>query len=124
MTLTIGQIDPQVLHRFQKAVGIGKVYGPWTKTRTRTHKLPMTVYRYNANGGWAEVQAVVAMLWFKLSPVKRAQAAEALTRYYRIRHERAQEPVERPAVSHAACDHPRTRAARNHCRRDSLARLA
>ena len=72
--LDIRQIDRQVLDRFRAAVGgLGHIYGPYK------NKNP------NANFFWAfeaakfeDVQAIVAMLWRYLSPIKRAQTRTAL----------------------------------------------
>lgn len=70
--LTVSQNDRQVLDRFQAAVGVGKVYGPYA---ARGRKNPQ--YQFVVSD-FPQVQAVVAMLWTWLSPVKRAQAKVAL----------------------------------------------
>jgi hypothetical protein len=69
----IGQVDRAPLERFQAAVGgLGKIYGPYFKI-------------YPGRGIGAKyrrehVQAVVAMLWFKLGPSKKEQATRVLTK--------------------------------------------
>jgi hypothetical protein len=68
--LHVGQKDRRVLDRFLVAVGIGKVYGPH---KTGTH---CEMYGYLVNSH-EDVQAVIAMLWSWLGPVKRAQASTA-----------------------------------------------
>jgi hypothetical protein len=67
---------PDVLRRFQIAVGgIGYVRGPFKVEGRRKPK-----WRYFAVGLEA-VQAVLAMLWPWLGPVKRGQARDALLAY-------------------------------------------
>lgn len=78
--IDIGQVDRRVLDRFRAAVGdLGKVYGPRDKrTKTRPNGKPSFQYRSSA---FEDVQAVIAMLWKFLSPVKRNQAAKTLCEY-------------------------------------------
>jgi hypothetical protein len=68
----VPQIDPRVLERFRSAVHLGKVMGPYAKS----HKQPQWHYEVYT---FEKVQAVVALLWRWLSPVKRQQASEVLT---------------------------------------------
>jgi hypothetical protein len=76
---TISQVDRRVLDRFQRAVGgLGKVYGPYA-SRSSDRYRRKAQYRYSAHRR-ADLQAVVALLWFKLGPVKRAQAVGVLRR--------------------------------------------
>ncbi len=78
----IGQTNRESLERFQRAVGgLGKIYGPYT----RRHK-----DRWSRKAQWAfrahrreHVQAVAALLWFKLGPIKRQQATKVLLSYPR-----------------------------------------
>jgi hypothetical protein len=65
------QIDRRVLERFQSAVmGLGSITGPYAN-RNWTPR-----YRYTT-GGLEATQAVIAMLWQWLGPVKREQASRA-----------------------------------------------
>lgn len=66
--------DRQVLDRFQAAVGgIGSIKGPWTNMAGN----PLWSFQVQK---FEYVQAIVAMLWKYLSPVKKEQARLALTR--------------------------------------------
>lgn len=65
---------PAVLHRFHAAVGaIGYVYGP-IREKNRNFQ-PKWYYRAH---GLEMGQAVLALIWTWLGPVKRAQASSAL----------------------------------------------
>jgi len=75
---TINQIWLEPLQRFQRAVGgLGKIYGPYEQKahRDKWRRKPQWSYRAHRRD---DVQAVAAMLWFKLGTVKRSQAAEVL----------------------------------------------
>lgn len=71
--LSVGQKDRRVLDRFHAAVGVGTVYGPRAG-----------MYYYQAHS-LESVQAVVAMLWQWLSPVKRGQISDAFSLSARAR---------------------------------------
>jgi hypothetical protein len=72
--MDIGQVDRAVLDRFQAAVELGNVAGPYLK------KNPNHAPSYSWDAcGFEKCQAVVAKLWHWLSPVKRAQAKVALS---------------------------------------------
>lgn len=71
---TISQVDPQVLNRFRDAVGVGTVRGP-RFYKDRPNNRPC--YEYTI-WGLEKVQAVTAMLWSFLGPIKRAQATRVL----------------------------------------------
>lgn len=71
--LDIAQIHPFVLERFIRAVGIGKLYGPYAPKTKNSRQY----WRYTASG-YASCQAVVGLLWNWLSPVKQEQASTAL----------------------------------------------
>lgn len=71
--LHVGQKDRRALDRFRAAVGIGVVYGPH---KTGNH---CDMYYFLVNSQ-EEVQAVVAMLWHWLGPVKRQQATSAFAK--------------------------------------------
>jgi len=71
--LAVKQHEPTVLLKFQDAVGLGTVYGPYAiKGREGFFEWSFVVTRFE------HVQAVVAMLWPWLGPVKRYQARVAL----------------------------------------------
>lgn len=75
-TFAIGQVDRQVLDRFQSATGFGKVYGPYLaygKGREK-HRAVYQLHVY----GFEQVQALTAMLWPWLGQVKRQQAKAKL----------------------------------------------
>lgn len=78
--VSITQREPQVLLRFADAVGFGKLYGPY---RHRTPSLSDKEYFLLRAHGYPKVQALAAMLWFRLGPAKRAQAAEVLATWPR-----------------------------------------
>ena len=73
----IAQTDRAALDRFQAAVAsIGKTYGPYAQRQrdgwNRKHRWSYRVHRRE------EVQAVAALLWFKLGAIRRAQATKIL----------------------------------------------
>jgi len=69
--LHVTQKDRRELDHFAGVVGFGKVRGPYSWAG-HTH------YRYEITG-LPRVQAVIALLWNWLGPVKREQARNALT---------------------------------------------
>jgi hypothetical protein len=72
--MSINQIDPQVLERFRLAVGgLGKVSGPYDRSRYSGAFSRQPQWTYEVFS-FERVQAVTAMLWNWLSPVKREQA--------------------------------------------------
>ena len=82
--LSISQREPAfVLHRFQKAVGVGYVNGPyesWVYKEGVRVKQGNPAYYYRVNG-YEKVKEVAILLWPWLSPVKRAQAKRVLKAY-------------------------------------------
>jgi hypothetical protein len=79
--VSITQQYPDVLHRFRRIVGVGKTYGPYRHPPGRTlSDKPFYLYRAH---GYKFVQAIAAMLWFKLGSAKRAQAAAVLAMWPR-----------------------------------------
>lgn len=92
LSLSIAQAESRFnLDRFKQAVGgVGVVGGPYH----RGHK---PVYRYNAVG-FRSVQAVGAMLWFKLGAPKRLQVSKSLSAA--IRYHRRQQK-QRPTSNNA-----------------------
>src|SRR5216684_1432741 len=71
--LDIRQKDRRVLDRFVKAVGAGKVYGPYRKNK-------ISDFRYFCYMlcSFYKVEKVIRLLWPWLSPIKRAQASTAI----------------------------------------------
>ena len=88
--LDIRQVNPYVLHRFQDAVGgIGHIYGPFPRKDNPNGR---PVYFYSVTKS-EHCQAVIAMLWKWLSPVKRAQVKAAwITWLTRPRLKRGRKP--------------------------------
>lgn len=72
---TITQIDARVLHRFRDVVGFGVVMGPNGPYNKGPKARPLYYFRVR---GFEKVQAVMALLWSWLGPVKRAQAQATL----------------------------------------------
>jgi hypothetical protein len=77
--IRIGQTEREPLDRFHTVVGeLGKVYGPYNLQRPgRLSKKPQWAFQVT---GHERVQAIAALLWFKLGSTKRAQAAGVLER--------------------------------------------
>lgn len=69
-----GQYGPELLYRFQLAVGRGKVHN----MTTRIGNAQSYAWR---TAKFTDVQAVVALLWTWLGPAKRLQAEIALREY-------------------------------------------
>jgi hypothetical protein len=76
--VSITQTDKEVLERFSAAVGVGRIYGPYT-SKHDDGLLRRPHYFYRATGH-QNVQAVVAMIWPWLGSEKRRQATVRLTR--------------------------------------------
>jgi hypothetical protein len=77
---TIFQTDPRVLERFRTAVlGIGSITGPYTRRNGKSHWKPH--WEWSAQN-FEDMQAVGALLWKFLSPVKREQFKLALERFH------------------------------------------
>ena len=72
LSIRVVQVDRRVLDRFAAALGLGRVTGP--RTRRNPKWRPMYVYQV---GGFPITQAIMAMLWRWMSPVKREQFAKA-----------------------------------------------
>lgn len=68
----IGQVDPEVLLRFQAAVAVGRVSGPWQRKGPRAKP----VWTYRADG--REVPVVYNALLPWLSTVKRDAGARVI----------------------------------------------
>jgi len=81
--VSISQTELEPLERFTRAVGVGWVLGPYDlRKNDRWIRKPQWVYRAN---GYERVQAIAAMLWFKLSSSKGEQARHALSAEYQRR---------------------------------------
>lgn len=72
LQLSVRQVRREPLDRFQKAVGVGTIGGPYKNP----HGQDYFAYRVN---GHRSVQTVVAMLWAFLSEPKREQAHKAMS---------------------------------------------
>lgn len=70
---SIAQVDRRALARFRRTVRVGKIYGPYKKKRP--NQAPEHKY---AATGLLQTQAVLAMLWRFMGPVKRAQGIAVL----------------------------------------------
>jgi hypothetical protein len=72
--------DPLALDKFAQAIGfLGKTYGPFQKYGRRKKRVK-PIYQYRV-ATFTKVQAVMALLWPFLCPVKRAQWADAQRRF-------------------------------------------
>lgn len=90
-TINIHQIDRRVLDRFNAATGnLGKVNGPYDRRGKSTR--PQYVY---AIGTFERCQAIGAMLWKWLSPVKRAQFKDAMNKALSFYSDRKHKPRRR-----------------------------
>jgi hypothetical protein len=103
------QIDPQVLERFRRAVGgVGKVSGPRDMSCYNPNGQPQWCYEAYS---FERVQAVMAMLWKWLSPVKREQARIT---FLKIKEHPKPKPKPRATCSLDGCD--ALHLARGRCR--------
>lgn len=75
LRLSMTQTDRAVLDRFQRATGLGRVGGPFLRSYRNPNENDIYAYQI---ARFEHVQAIVAMLWAFLSPVKRGQAKQAL----------------------------------------------
>lgn len=73
--VSIRQNELQPLERVERALGLGKIYGPYERRETDLSRSPYWNYRAH---GFERVQAITAMLWPWLGPAKREQAARVL----------------------------------------------
>lgn len=78
ITIDVRQVDRRVLDRFQRAVMIGAVKGPYGPYRNPNQQ-PFYAY---VTSGLENTQAVIGFLWPWLSPIKRTQAIRALTQFH------------------------------------------
>jgi hypothetical protein len=75
MCVAIGQRDREVLDRFRRIVGVGKIYGPYDRKPGGLGGI--TLFQYRA-AGFEKTQAIAGMLWFKLGSAKREQATQVM----------------------------------------------
>ena len=75
--VSVGQAHREVLDRFQEAVGVGKVYGPYQPGSRLGTKI---WWQYHAHG-FDKVTHVLDVLRPYLSSVKVAQGEQAITKY-------------------------------------------
>lgn len=78
ISFVIAQTDRQVLDRFKRAVGVGRIYGPY-KPRTPRHS---KYYVYNC-AKFSESVALAGLLWWALSPIKRKDIKTTFTQYFK-----------------------------------------
>lgn len=69
------QTDPRVLERFADVMGFGKVVGPFGPYKKGPKSKPLYSWRARS---FEKAQAVLALLWTWLGPVKRKQATSIL----------------------------------------------
>jgi hypothetical protein len=74
VSMKVSQTERGPLDRFQSAVGVGKVHGPYPSKRGYRD-----VYRWEVTG-YAAIQEASWVLWPYLSQVKRTQMLSALER--------------------------------------------
>ena len=77
--ISAAQCDRQVLDRLQACLQMGVVKGPYLRIK-KNHNDAFLFYVCN----FEKAQAAIALLWYWLSPVKRAQAKEALLDFKEI----------------------------------------
>ena len=65
------QVELAVLERFKTAVGVGRIYGPYSRPNRQDH------YRFQT-ASFEDTQAMIALLWKWLSEPKRQQAKRVL----------------------------------------------
>lgn len=77
----ITQVAREPLDRFHRIVGVGTVYGP-NDSRIQDGWSRRPIYYYRCHG-FLQMQALAAMLWFKLGSAKRSQARAVLSQWQR-----------------------------------------
>lgn len=96
--VSVAQAHPEVLERFRDAVGLGRLYGPYHRGDSDLGRSRNFFYRAQ---GQEQVQAIAAMLWFKLGSSKREQARRVLAKWPRACHRG--HPLVRPQGACPAC---------------------
>lgn len=100
--IDVAQSDRFVLDRFRGVVGVGRVYGPYARKGDRAHNKPKFNY---IETEFEPVQAIIAMIWRWLSPMKREQAKIALRRTIEMARVAPGRQASRPTCKYG---HPRT----------------
>lgn len=77
LSIIIGQVEKEPLLHFRRAVGAGKVAGPYKKKKPQR---PMFFYRLQTS---KHVIEVMDILWPFMSPFRKRQARNAITAYKR-----------------------------------------
>lgn len=90
LQLNVSQVDPFVLYRLNTALGSGKVSGPYKKGGRNNQPN----YQFNICN-FEHTQQAIASLWNWLSPVKKAQAKQALKDLENFRLEAKYKPRRR-----------------------------
>lgn len=85
LAVAISQKYPEVLHRFQAAVGLGKVYGPYVSRGATTYKYAVS---------HRKAKEVLEQIWPFLGERKRAQVLQA--------QERIEQAMQRKALKNSA----------------------
>ena len=89
MCFTVGQtseddaLPPEMLVRLRTIFGWGAIHGWRRSTRAKDGKPHRKPWHFRF-GGFAHVQASVAMLWPWLTPEKKDQAEKAFARYHTL----------------------------------------
>jgi len=77
LTIPIGQKTPELLYRFQAAVGVGQVYGPY-KNGAKGPNATRTAYRY-AISNIKDIRQIRELLSPYLGEIKRQQMNAAIS---------------------------------------------
>ena len=86
LKLSLQMTTEHDVRRFWGAVGsLGKVNGPHDRTKWCARAKPL--YKYEVCN-FEQIQAVIALLWFKLGDTKKRQAADALNSFNAYPHRR------------------------------------
>lgn len=81
--ISVAQVDRQVLDRFQAAVGgLGIIRGPYIAAKASKNTRPCWQF---ATSRFEHSQAIVALLWEWLSPIKRGQIARVFLAHWEWR---------------------------------------
>jgi hypothetical protein len=72
--IVIGQVDREVLDRFHRIFGVGRVLGPYVKTN---HPEWRRIFRYEVYK-YSEVKDVAKKMWPFLGKVKREQVSRSI----------------------------------------------
>jgi hypothetical protein len=87
--------DEDVIRRFHKVVGVGRLYGPYTHINARDSGKPRKPHWLWATTNFEHAQVTIALFWGWLGVRRRSQAHDALRR--------ANLPKRGPCKSDCAC---------------------